>query len=138
MCGIVGIYKKNIDKVIRENVTRKMISSLSHRGPDGWGYYLDNEMALGHSRLSILDLNHGHQPMMSDRYVISYNGEVFNYLELKKELEKQGIQFQTTSDTEVVLKSLEVYSLDAFQKFNGQFAMIICIVRQLSCPVDDN
>ncbi len=103
-----------------------MTSTLSHRGPDGWGIYLSNHIALGHTRLSIIDLNSGDQPMMSERYVLSYNGEIYNYIELRKDMESHhGISFKTTSDTEVVLRSFEVYGPDALQKFNGQFALLL-------------
>jgi len=102
-----------------------MVSTLTHRGPDGWGIYCGGELALGHTRLSIVDLEGGHQPMMSDRYVISYNGEIYNHIEIREDLEQRGVAFTTTSDTEVALKAFEVYGTEAFSKFNGQFAMLI-------------
>ena len=89
------------------------------------GTYICPEMAIGHTRLSIVDLAGGAQPMMSGRYVISYNGEIFNYIELRESLVQKGITFTTQSDTEVALKAFEVYGVDAFSLFNGQFAIIL-------------
>ena len=126
MCGIAGILQTNHDQDNQRNNITNMTSTLSHRGPDGWGIYLSRHIALGHTRLSIIDLNSGDQPMMSDRYAISYNGEIYNYRELRLEMEsRHGIRFKTTSDTEVVLKSFEVYGPDALKKFNGQFALLL-------------
>jgi asparagine synthase (glutamine-hydrolysing) len=103
----------------------RMASTLAHRGPDAWGTYISNGVALGHTRLSIVDLAGGHQPMKSDDLAIVYNGELFNYLELKQELSDKGVHFETTSDTEVVLKAYQFYGTAAFQKFNGQYAILI-------------
>ncbi len=125
MCGIAAILYRDDDRNSRKSEIRKMVSTLAHRGPDGWGIYLSGDVALGHTRLSILDLNTGDQPMMTERFVLIYNGEVYNYIELREELEKKGVAFKTNSDTEVVLRSFEVYGYDAFAKFNGQFALII-------------
>ncbi len=104
---------------------KKMISVLGHRGPDGWGLYTDSHVALGHARLSIQDLSGGHQPMSTGRYVISFNGEVFNFIELRAEMEKRGVQFKTTCDTEIVLKAFELDGPAAFSSFNGQFAILL-------------
>lgn len=125
MCGISAIYDTgcNIDYP-RETLTR-MLSVLKHRGPDGWGYYLAPEISLGHTRLSIVDLNTGDQPMITDKSVIIFNGEIYNYIELKAELEKKGLKFRTTCDTEVLLKAYEYYGEACFEKFNGQFAVLI-------------
>ncbi|MCI5119848.1 MAG: asparagine synthase (glutamine-hydrolyzing) [Candidatus Electrothrix sp. AUS4] len=126
MCGITGILHAAPDQGNQRNNIVNMTSTLSHRGPDGWGIYLSEHIALGHTRLSIIDLNSGDQPMMSNRYVLSYNGEIYNYRELRQEIESShGIQFTTTSDTEVVLKSFEVYGSNALKKFNGQFALLL-------------
>ncbi len=125
MCGITGIYGTDNDKLQREGVLRKMVSSLQHRGPDGWGYYISPEIALGQTRLSIVDLSTGDQPMATENSIIIYNGEIFNYIELKAELESQGIRFHTTCDTEVLLKAWEYYGDSCFEKLNGQFAVLI-------------
>ncbi len=102
-----------------------MTGTLAHRGPDAWGTYAGQGIALGHTRLSIVDLAAGHQPMATPRFVISYNGEVYNHIELREELQQHGITFGTNSDTEVVLKAYEVWGKDAFSKFNGQFAILL-------------
>lgn len=125
MCGIAGILRLNSNKSSQKKSIKKMISTLSHRGPDGWGLYLSQDIALGHTRLSIIDLSGGNQPMTSDRHVLVYNGEIYNYMELRKDLISKGIHFNTISDTEVVLKAFEFYGTDSFSKFNGQFALIL-------------
>jgi asparagine synthase (glutamine-hydrolysing) len=103
-----------------------MTATLMHRGPDAWGIFVAPGIAFGHTRLSIVDVAGGDQPMMTDRYVIVYNGEVYNYPELRDELTScKGVTFVTHSDTEVVLKAFAVYGTDAFEKFNGQFAFAI-------------
>ncbi len=130
MCGIAGILTFHDDALAREEALLRMVSTMGHRGPDGWGTYLSRDIGLGHARLSIVDLAGGHQPMMSDRCVVAYNGEIFNYIELRKELEGKGARFRTNSDTEVVLKAYETYGTAAFAKFNGQFAMIIWDMRE--------
>ena len=125
MCGIAGILESDKAKAPALDELERMISTLSHRGPDAWGTYISNGVALGHTRLSIVDLAGGHQPMKSDDLAIVYNGELFNYIELRKELEECGLHFETTSDTEVVLKAYQHYGTNAFSKFNGQFAILI-------------
>ena len=125
MCGIAGILRAYSDKNLNKILIEKMTSTLTHRGPDGWGIYLSRKIALGHTRLSIIDLNGGNQPMFTDRYVITYNGAIYNYFELRSELEERGVLFKTTSDTEVILKAFEVYDAEALPKFNGQFAFLL-------------
>lgn len=125
MCGIAGFIRNDLGEQEKKRITRSMLAQLRHRGPDGWGTYINPDVALGHTRLSIIDLQGGAQPMCRGRYTIAYNGEVFNYLELRAELEGCGQTFLTQSDTEVVLACFEVYGLEAFKKFNGQFALLI-------------
>ena len=125
MCGIVGIYSTTMSNETKEALLLKMLASIKHRGPDGWGIYISNSMAMGHVRLSIIDLALGHQPMESERYVVSFNGEIYNYIELREELIHLGVTFNTNSDTEIILKSFEYYGFDAVKKFNGQFAFIL-------------
>jgi len=126
MCGIAGIFNGCQGKLTQKSIIEDMIAALSHRGPDEWGEYLADGIALGHTRLSIIDLSGGQQPMASNRFVISYNGEIYNYIELRQELEKDhNVMFSTSSDTEVVLMALEVYGPEALKKFNGQFAFIV-------------
>jgi asparagine synthase (glutamine-hydrolysing) len=125
MCGIAGILRFEKDIDYRKKTIESMISTLYHRGPDGWGYYISSKIALGHTRLSIIDLSGGNQPMISDRYVLVYNGEIYNYIEIRDELIKRGVLFSTKSDTEVVLKSFEIFGTEALTKFNGQFAFLL-------------
>ena len=125
MCGITGIYGLDNDQAGRRESLIKMLSVLNHRGPDGWGYYISPEIALGQKRLSIVDLSTGDQPMITEDNVIIFNGEIYNYIELKEELEQKGVVFHTTCDTEVLLKAYEFYGLDCFGKLNGQFAVLI-------------
>jgi len=125
LCGIAGIYDHNLDRASQDSLIKGMISALQHRGPDGWGTYITPGCVLGHTRLSIIDIEGGNQPFMSERYVIAYNGEVYNYIELRDDLWKEGVKFHTRSDTEVVLRAFEYYGTSCFSKFNGQFALII-------------
>jgi asparagine synthase (glutamine-hydrolysing) len=125
MCGISGIFRfRSDDRDIRSRIT-KMTASLAHRGPDAWGTYIGRDIAIGHARLSIVDITAGHQPMDTSEFVISYNGEVYNYIELREELEREGIVFTTRSDTEVVMKAYQAWGEKAFPKFNGQFAFLL-------------
>lgn len=125
MCGVLGILNPTSNMDSRRGLIERMIASVRHRGPDGWGVYHCPDLTLGHVRLSIIDLAAGDQPMATERCVIVYNGEVFNYLELKEDLEKRGVRFRTRCDTEVVLRAYEEYGLDCFRLFNGQFGMLI-------------
>ena len=125
MCGISAIYGFDSDKYNRKETLVKMLSVLKHRGPDGWGYYLSPDIALGQNRLSIVDLKTGDQPMVTKENVIVFNGEIYNYIELRAELEKSGIRFNTTCDTEVLVKAFEKFGEACFDKFNGQFVVLI-------------
>lgn len=125
MCGITGIYSEILEIESSKKLLLDMTSTLQHRGPDNWGYYASPEMMLGQTRLSIVDVSSGHQPMQIGDYVITYNGEIFNYIELRKELEVLGIKFNTNSDTEVLLRAYIQYGVKVFEKLNGQFAMLI-------------
>jgi len=122
VCGICGfISKKNIN-------IKDMVQSIIHRGPDFQGVYKDGLIALGHTRLSILDLSeNANQPMISKsgRCVIAYNGEVYNYQALKNELEKEGVTFRTHSDTEVILEGFERWGTLIFEKLNGMFSFSV-------------
>ena len=109
-------------------VLRRMTDAIKHRGPDGEGQYVDGALGLGHRRLAILDLSPaGHQPMMSSdgRYVLSYNGEIYNFMELRVELEAAGAQFRSQSDTEVVLAAWGHWGEASLQRFNGMFAFAL-------------
>lgn len=127
MCGICGIF--NLDKKpVTEVPIKAMMLSMKHRGPDDEGIFVDNNIGLGFVRLSIIDLSSaGHQPMMSDdgRYVLVFNGEIYNYLELRDELITKGHIFKTKTDTEVLLKSYIEWGEDCLQRFNGMWAFVI-------------
>ncbi len=122
MCGINGFNWKN------EYLIEKMNSSLKHRGPDDEGIYTDEEVSLGHLRLSIIDLsNKGHQPMYDRQgeFIIIYNGEVYNFKSLREELESMGYSFKSNTDTEVILYSYIQWKERCLKKFNGMFAFVI-------------
>ena len=131
MCGIAGILCAEMSQENLAVTAEAMVSTLVHRGPDDSGIWLDapSGMALGHRRLSIIDLSAaGHQPMISEsgRFVISYNGEVYNHRELAQELEAGGRIFRGHSDTEVILASIETYGLvGAVERFVGMFAFAL-------------
>jgi asparagine synthase (glutamine-hydrolysing) len=127
MCGIAGYLQFNGEPV-SSDVLRRMGEAIAHRGRDGEGSFADRECGLVHRRLAIIDLSPaGHQPMATEdgRYVITYNGEVFNYQELRVELESLGWQFRSRTDSEVVLKSIVQWGPDALSRFNGQFALAV-------------
>jgi asparagine synthase (glutamine-hydrolysing) len=129
MCGIAGIW--NLSGTSLElNTLKRFTDSIAHRGPDGSGYELLNNKALGlgHRRLSILDLSEaGKQPMFNVQkdLVISFNGEIYNFIEIRKELIADGEKFSTESDTEVILKAYKKWGKDCLNKFNGMFAIAI-------------
>ncbi len=123
MCGITGYISKN-DK---EKTIKLMNDRIKHRGPDGEGYFIDGVVALGHRRLSIIDLSNGNQPMFNeDESVVTvFNGEIYNYLELKEELIKLGHTFKTKSDTEVLVHGFEQWHSDLPKHLRGMFAFAI-------------
>lgn len=127
MCGICGIIKLNNEPVSQDTI-QAMVTLMERRGPDDSGEYFDERIGLGFTRLSILDLSKaGHQPMVSDdaRYVIVFNGEIYNYLEIRKELSQKGYSFNSNTDTEVLLKSYIEWGGKCLDKLNGMFAFFI-------------
>lgn len=129
MCGIAGIFSNQSDISPSDlNVIRRMNDLQRHRGPDDDGVFSDPVCVLGHRRLSIIDLSRdGHQPFFSEdgRFVLVYNGEIYNYLELREELTLVGWKFRTKTDTEVLLKAFQEYGPRCLSKFNGMFAFVI-------------
>jgi asparagine synthase (glutamine-hydrolysing) len=127
MCGITGIF--NVDgSPVSINILKEMTDIIKHRGPDGEGFWTSSFIGFGHRRLAILDLSpSGHQPMQNDNgnLVITYNGEVYNFQNLRIELEAKGYRFRSRTDTEVVLKSYEEWGKDCIYKFNGMFAFAV-------------
>ena len=127
MCGITGLI--NLDgEPVSSSVLQKMTDEIAHRGPDGEGHWIEGNVGLGHRRLAIIDLSPaGHQPMISTdhRYVLSYNGEIYNFSELRTELEREGFRFRSKTDSEVVLCALVHWGVKAFDRFNGMFALAL-------------
>lgn len=123
MCGFTGFIDKNKDK---KELIEKMNNAIAHRGPDGEGFYIDKDVALGHRRLSIIDLSTGDQPMFNEdgNIVIVFNGEIYNYVELKSELQKKH-KFKTKSDTEVLIHGYEQWGKELPKKLRGMFAFAI-------------
>ena len=127
MCGIAGIINFITEPVFETSI-KKMTDSIAHRGPDGEGMFVDENIGFGHRRLAILDLSvAGKQPMFSDdaRYVITYNGEVYNFKTIRGELAGLGHQFRSNTDSEVILKSYIEWGEKCVHKFNGMFAFAI-------------
>ncbi len=131
MCGIAGFWQDPASRIDRCAVIRDMADAIQNRGPDDHGYWSDGEsgIVLGHRRLSIIDLSvHGHQPMTSSsgRYVIVFNGEIYNFPELRRELEALRTQFRGHSDTEVMLAAMDHWGLtEAVRRFAGMFAFAV-------------
>lgn len=121
MCGIAGFNFRDPE------LLRKMCRVLKHRGPDDEGYFDDSDISLGNTRLSIIDVQGGHQPIYNEdrSVVVVHNGEIYNYLELRKKLEEQGHRFYTKSDTEVIVHSYEEWGTDCCLDFNGIFAFAL-------------
>ena len=124
MCGIAGLITKNKEK---DEIIRKMSERIKHRGPDGEGYFIDENVALAHRRLSIIDLSLGNQPMFNEdeSIVVVFNGEIYNYLDLKKDLIDKGHIFKTNSDTEVLVHGYEEWKTDLPKYLRGMFAFAI-------------
>ena len=126
MCGFAGYY--GAGDFNREEVIDQMGERIAHRGPDSKGSFVDDYVALGFRRLSIIDLEGGSQPIHSadGKHVIIFNGEIYNYQEIRKELiEKHGCQFQTNSDTEVILQGYKTYGEKIASMLRGMFAFVI-------------
>ena len=127
MCGICGQYNFDLSQVSVSVIT-KMAKKIKHRGPDDDGIYINDSMGFGFVRLSIIDLTPGgHQPMQDEtgRYIMVFNGEIYNYIELKEDLRSKGQNFRTNSDAEVLLKSYIAWGEDCLNKLNGMFAFAI-------------
>jgi len=126
MCGIAGIVKKT-GTAVEKPLLQRMIGMVNHRGPDAAGFHLSGSVGLAHARLSIIDLGGGHQPMSNEDKTIwiTFNGEIFNYVELREDLIKRGHRFQTQSDTEVIVHLYEEKGEDCVHDLNGQWAFAI-------------
>lgn len=126
MCGIAGFIDSRLSKENASGVLETMLQSISHRGPDARGIYNNNSVWLGHNRLSIIDLSEeANQPFHYEKYVIVFNGEIYNYLEIKSDLKKQGHNFRTNSDTEVICAAYKKWGADCVKQFVGMWAFVI-------------
>jgi asparagine synthase (glutamine-hydrolysing) len=127
MCGIAGFFGTALDGGEHVRCLERMLGRIVHRGPDEQGYFVDGAAAFGAVRLSIIDLAHGAQPMGTPdgRWWIVFNGEAFNYQELRAELASEGVRFSTHCDTEVVLQGLALQGPRFLERINGQFALCL-------------
>jgi asparagine synthase (glutamine-hydrolysing) len=132
MCGIAGLFGRPNPSMPARTLVRRMIDAIAHRGPDAHGFFVGDEIGLGHARLSIIDLSTGQQPMANaDKSAwISFNGEIFNYVELREELIARGRRFATTSDTEVILQLYDELGPDCVTRLNGDFAFALWDARR--------
>ena len=126
MCGIAGIFRCD-GAAPGPELLRAMTSAIAHRGPDGDGFFCDGPVGLGHRRLAIIDLVTGDQPMSADdgSAVLIFNGEIYNFRELRRELEARGAAFRTTSDTEVILRAYEAWGVDCLPRLRGMFTFAL-------------
>ena len=129
MCGITGFINKEKNK---KSIIEKMSKRISHRGPDSEGFYIDDDIALAHRRLSIIDLEGGIQPLYNEdkSKVIIFNGEIYNYIELTKQLKDDGHKFKTSSDTEVLIHGYEKWGKDLPKHLRGMFAFAIYDIKK--------
>ena len=134
MCGIAGIFGLNGEPV-RQHELEVMCNALFARGPDDAGYYVNADVGLGMRRLSIIDLSTGHQPVANEDGTVQVvlNGEIYNFRELRRNLEARGHTFKTTSDTEVIVHLYEEYGIDCVQHLRGMFGFALwdTVKRQL-------
>lgn len=132
MCGICGVISINEAQPVDRDVLHRMNQTLRHRGPDDEGYYQDSQAALAMRRLSIIDLNTGHQPISNEtgEIWVVYNGEIYNFREVRAELEHRGHIFKTLTDTEVIVHAYEEYGDDCIKHFNGMFAIALWDARK--------
>src|SRR6267143_708854 len=132
MCGICGQYNFGSQSPVDRHDIESMTGSLVHRGPDDEGSYVAGPLGLGFRRLSIIDLGGGHQPMSDPEETVwvIFNGEIYNFRELRQELESRGHQFRTKSDTEVIVHGYQQWGTDVFDRLNGMFGVAIWDARR--------
>jgi asparagine synthase (glutamine-hydrolysing) len=131
MCGIAGILRMDGEKV-EDHLLIRMASQMAHRGPDGQGIWKDNHIGLAHRRLSIIDLETGAQPLSNEdgSIWVVFNGEIYNFHDLRKELELKGHLFKTSSDTEVLVHGYEEWGREMLPRLNGMFAFALWNIRE--------
>lgn len=127
MCGIAGIFHFNTPRPVDRDVLERMARSITHRGPDDEGYFIDGGLGFGFRRLSIIDLGGGHQPMADaeESVWVVFNGEIYNFPELRAELESKGHHFRTHSDTEVIIHGYKQWGTEVLGRLNGMFGLAI-------------
>lgn len=127
MCGICGQFNFEDNSLVNQKDIESMMKAIAHRGPDDEGYYVSGSLGLGFRRLSIIDLQSGHQPMCDEEKTIwtVFNGEIYNFPELKRELGGYGHTFKTTSDTEVIIYGYKQWGIDVLERLNGMFGLAI-------------
>src|SRR5690349_11044127 len=127
MCGICGKFMFDPESYVPERLISAMADSIAHRGPDDEGFYVSGQIGLGFRRLSIIDLSGGHQPLSNEDGTvwIAFNGEIYNYQTLRRELIAKGHEFRTKSDTEVIVHLYEEYGTDCVKRLRGMFAFAI-------------
>jgi asparagine synthase (glutamine-hydrolysing) len=127
MCGICGQFNFARDTPVEPETIRRATRSITHRGPDDEGYFMAGPIGLGFRRLSIIDLAGGHQPMsdLDEKVWIVFNGEIYNYRELRADLESRGHRFRTNSDTEVIVHGYKEWGTGVFNHLNGMFGLAI-------------
>jgi asparagine synthase (glutamine-hydrolysing) len=127
MCGIAGQFNFASQERVFEELVRQMTRSIVHRGPDDEGYFFDGNLGLGFRRLSIIDLAGGHQPMADaeEQVWVVFNGEIYNFKELRAELEAKGHNFRTRSDTEVIIHGYKEWGPEVLKHLNGMFGLAI-------------
>ena len=132
MCGIAGIFHAETPKPVDPARVERMCDAMVHRGPDGSGVWTEHGVGLGHRRLSIIDLEGSPQPMHSadGRAVIVFNGEIYNFRELRRELQQEGAKFRTSGDTEVILAAYQRWGVDCLDKLHGMFAFALYDIEQ--------
>src|SRR5215470_11205301 len=127
MCGIAGWFDTVGDRPADRSLVKAMTDAIRHRGPDGEGFHFAPGIGLGFRRLAVIDLNTGDQPMFNarNRTCIIFNGEIYNFRELRSELQNLGHHFVTTSDTEVILKAYEQWGSNCLNRLRGMFALAL-------------
>src|SRR5215472_4416731 len=137
MCGICGQYNFTTSEPVDRRGIEAMTGTLVHRGPDEEGYFFDGPLGLGFRRLSIIDLAGGHQPMSDGQETVwvIFNGEIYNYRELRAELQSKGHQFRTNSDTEVIIHGYKAWGIEVLNRLNGMFGLAIWDVHNVRLVV---
>src|SRR5215472_16545747 len=137
MCGIAGQFNFLRREPVERETIGRMARSIAHRGPDDEGYFISGPVGLGFRRLSIIDLAGGHQPMSdaAETVWVIFNAEIYNYKELRAELQSKGHQFRTNSDTEVIIHGYKAWGIEVLNRLNGMFGLAIWDVHNVRLVV---